>query len=189
MGNKVVTFTEDQFNAYQDCTYFTKKDILRIFQRFHKLNPNVIPVEMSEVIASTLKVSTCFLEEMPEFKANPFNKRIFRVFSSDGSSHLTFNEFLDMFSVFSDAAPRELKISYAFKIYDFDEDKELGRNDLHKTLRCLSRNELTEEEMSFVVNKVLEEGDLDDKGSLSYMEFEHIISRDPDFLSMFHIRI
>lgn len=37
---------------------------------------------------------------------------------------------------------------------DFDEDKELGRNDLHKTLRCLSRNELTEEEMSFVVNKV-----------------------------------
>ena len=28
----------------------------------------------------------------------------------------------------------------------------------------------------------MEEGDLDEKGSLSYMEFEHIISRDPDFL-------
>ena len=37
---------------------------------------------------------------------------------------------------------------------DFDEDNEIGRSDLNKILRCLTRNELTEKEMSFVVDKV-----------------------------------
>lgn len=30
--------------------------------------------------------------------------------------------------------------------------------------------------------QVLEEADLDDDGMLSYIEFEHVISRAPDFL-------
>ena len=30
---------------------------------------------------------------------------------------MTFDDFLDMFSVFSEAAPRDVKVVYAFKIY------------------------------------------------------------------------
>ena len=37
---------------------------------------------------------------------------------------------------------------------DFDGDSFLNRIDLERTLRCLTRNELTEEEVSFVVEKV-----------------------------------
>lgn len=29
MGNKVATFTEEQLEDYQDCTFFTRKEILR----------------------------------------------------------------------------------------------------------------------------------------------------------------
>lgn len=29
MGNKVATFSEEQLEDYQDCTYFTRKEILR----------------------------------------------------------------------------------------------------------------------------------------------------------------
>ena len=50
-------------------------------------------------------------------KENPFRKRICEVFSEDGLGHLTFDDFLDMFSVFSEAAPRDVKSVYAFKIY------------------------------------------------------------------------
>ena len=32
--------------------------------------------------------------------------------------------------------------------------------------------------------QVLEEADLDDDGMLSYVEFEHVISRAPDFLKL-----
>lgn len=37
---------------------------------------------------------------------------------------------------------------------DFDGDNYLGKEDLRSTLRCLTRNELSEEEVEFVVEKV-----------------------------------
>ena len=54
---------------------------------------------------------------MPELTENPFKRRILRVFSEDGSGDLTFDDFLDMFSVFSEAAPQKLRMRYAFRIY------------------------------------------------------------------------
>lgn len=48
---------------------------------------------------------------------NPFRQRIAQVFSEDGDGHMTLDNFLDMFSVMSEMAPRDLKAYYAFKIY------------------------------------------------------------------------
>lgn len=48
---------------------------------------------------------------------NPFCERICQVFSEDGTGALSFEDFLDLFSVLSEVAPRELKTVYAFKIY------------------------------------------------------------------------
>lgn len=48
---------------------------------------------------------------------NPFRQRIAQVFSDDGDGHMTLDNFLDMFSVMSEMAPRDLKAYYAFKIY------------------------------------------------------------------------
>jgi Ca2+-binding EF-hand superfamily protein len=56
-------------------------------------------------------------------------------------------------------------------------------------LHLLTRNELTPEEITQVCEKVIEESDVDGDGKLSFMEFEHVITRAPDFLSTFHIRI
>lgn len=53
------------------------------------------------------------------FKVNPFKERIVKVFSSStsGDDSMTFEDFLDMMSVFSDNAPVSIKIEYAFRIY------------------------------------------------------------------------
>lgn len=51
------------------------------------------------------------------FQENPFRNRIVESFSEDGQGNLSFNDFVDMFSVLSEMAPRELKAIYAFKIY------------------------------------------------------------------------
>ena len=48
---------------------------------------------------------------------NPFRERICDVFSSAGDGGLTFEDFLDMMSVFSDQAPKNVKVEYAFRIY------------------------------------------------------------------------
>lgn len=189
MGNKITTFTEEQIDAYQDCTFFTRKEILRLFKRFQGLYPEHVPMDMTKGQTSEVKIPPTIIETMPELKENPFRLRLCEVFSEDGTGHMSFDDFIDMFSVMSEAAPREIKTVYAFKMYDFDGDNFLNRDDLEKTLICLTRKELLQEEISFVVEKVLEETDLDDDGMLSYIEFEHVISRSPEFLNIFHIRI
>ncbi|XP_041367276.1 calcium and integrin-binding family member 3-like [Gigantopelta aegis] len=189
MGNTVTTFTQDQLEAYQDCTFFTRKDILRIFRRYQELAPDIIPFDMTSNESSQLKIPVDIIENMPELKENPFRRQICEVFSDDSTGDMSFDDFLDMFSIFSEAAPRDIKTVYAFRIYDFDHDNSLGKEDLEKTLSALTAGELNEDEVTFVVDKVLEEVDLDDDGCLSYIEFEHVISRAPDFLNTFHIRI
>lgn len=47
---------------------------------------------------------------------NPFNDQIMKVFSLSGDG-ITFEDFLDMMSVFSDRAPQSVKAEYAFRIY------------------------------------------------------------------------
>uniref|UniRef100_A0A670K1X9 EF-hand domain-containing protein n=1 Tax=Podarcis muralis TaxID=64176 RepID=A0A670K1X9_PODMU len=53
------------------------------------------------------------------FQANPFRHRICHVFSTtdDREGGLSFEDFLDMLSVFSDSATPEIKSHYAFRIF------------------------------------------------------------------------
>ncbi|TRY86906.1 hypothetical protein DNTS_009025 [Danionella cerebrum] len=116
------------------------------------------------------------------FQENPFRNRIVESFSEDGQGNLSFNDFVDMFSVLSEMAPRELKAIYAFKIYDFNVDNYICKEDLEKTLNKLTKEELTPEEVNLVCEKAIEEADLDGDNKLSFADFENMISRAPDFL-------
>ncbi|XP_029845112.2 calcium and integrin-binding family member 3 [Ixodes scapularis] len=189
MGNKIATFTDEQLEDYQDCTYFTRKEILRVQKRFRELDSQRVPEVMTGNEAHTIDVPMEKIEKMSELKENPFRQRICKVFSHDGSGNMTFDDFLDMLSVFSEPSPRDVKVFYAFRIYDYDEDQMLGPSDIEKATVALTRNQLTPEEVQIVVEKVLEEADMDDDGKLSFTEFEHVITRAPDFISAFHVRI
>ncbi|XP_037674453.1 calcium and integrin-binding family member 3 isoform X2 [Choloepus didactylus] len=128
-------------------------------------------------------------EQLEEYQDNPFRQRIAQVFSEDGDGHMSLNNFLDMFSVMSEMAPRDLKAYYAFKIYDFNGDDYICADDLGQTLGRLTRGELSADEVRLVCEKVLDEADGDHDGRLSLEDFQNMILRAPDFLSTFHIRI
>lgn len=74
-------------------------------------------------------------------------------------------------------------------VSDFDGDQHIGPGDIEAALRLLTHSELSPEEVAQVCEKAVEEADVDGDGKLSYMEFEHVILRAPDFLSTFHIRL
>ncbi|XP_013930534.1 PREDICTED: calcium and integrin-binding family member 2 isoform X1 [Thamnophis sirtalis] len=187
MGNKQTTFTPEQLDAYQDVTFFTRKEILRLFDKYRDLAPQLVPQDYTR--KPSVKLPYELIASMPELKDNPFRQRIAEVFSEDGEGNMSLDDFLDMFSVMSEMAPRDLKAYYAFKIYDFNEDNYICKSDLEKTVNKLTRRELTPEEVSLVCNKVIDEADLDNDGRLSLEDFQHMIVRAPDFLSTFHIRI
>ncbi|XP_026851421.2 calcium and integrin-binding family member 2-like isoform X1 [Electrophorus electricus] len=187
MGSKQTTFRDDQLDEYQDCTFFTSKEILRLHGRFRELAPNLVPLDYTNNPDITL--TSCLITAMPELKENPFRQRIVETFSEDGSGDLSFSDFVDMFSILSEMAPLDLKITYAFKIYDFNMDGFLCEQDVEEVVHRLTGEELKPEERKLVSHRVMEEADLDGDGKLSLTDFENMISKAPDFISTFHIRI
>ncbi|XP_026571746.1 calcium and integrin-binding family member 4 [Pseudonaja textilis] len=126
--------------------------------------------------SGTVDISSILLLRM-----NPFRDRICKVFSTDG--YFTFEDILGMASVFSYLACPTLKIEYAFRIYDFNNDGFVDEEDLQNVIRRLiHKNNLSEEEIVSLANHILEEADLDNDRMLSLAEFEHAMIKSPDFL-------
>nr|XP_053630460.1 calcium and integrin-binding protein 1-like [Cherax quadricarinatus] len=64
------------------------------------------------------------------------------------------------------------------------------RRDLEETItKLVSPQRFSPGDMEALVSRVLEEADLDDDGMLAFAEFEHVISKSPDFADSFRIRL
>lgn len=184
MGNSQSIFTEEELADYKELTYLTKTEILHVHRRFTQLNKEA--VKMSK----NAKLSQEDIVKIPELKVNPFKDRICKVFSSSRDGDMTFEDFLDMMSVFSVEAPKQVKVDCAFKIYDFDEDDMISMDDLMEVINRLTGSQkLEKDEVQLLAENIMKEADLDSDGFLSFPEFEHIISKSPDFLNSFVIRL
>ncbi|XP_012892559.1 PREDICTED: calcium and integrin-binding protein 1, partial [Dipodomys ordii] len=161
--------------------------------RAHKRFCELLPREHVSVEESLqARVSLEQILSLPELKANPFKERICKVFSTSPTrDSLSFEDFLDLLSVFSDTATPDIKSHYAFRIFDFDDDGTLDREDLSRLVNCLTGEgedtRLSAVEMKQLIDNILEESDIDRDGTINLSEFQHVISRSPDFASSFKI--
>uniref|UniRef100_A0A3P8V0F2 Calcium and integrin-binding family member 2 n=1 Tax=Cynoglossus semilaevis TaxID=244447 RepID=A0A3P8V0F2_CYNSE len=177
MGNKQTTFTDEQLEAFQ----VKRVDYhLQLHSRYRELAPHLVPLDYTN--NPDISVPPTLIVTMPELKENPFRERIVETFSEDGQGNQSFNDFVDMFSAFCETSPRELKMIYAFKIYDYNRDSFICKEDLKKTLNKLTKGDLTPEEVMLVCDKAMEEADLDGDNKLSFADFENMISKAPDFI-------
>ncbi|KAJ8726071.1 hypothetical protein PYW07_000769 [Mythimna separata] len=185
MGQGKSQFTEEELQDYEDLTYFTKKEVLYAHQKFKALAPEKVGHNKNA------KLPMLKILQYPELRVNPFRDRICKVFSSSNDGDCTFEDFLDMMSVFSEMAPKAVKAEHAFRIFDFDGDDMIGVSDLREVIERLCGPELKlgDSEIQQLVQNVLEEADLDDDGALSFAEFEHIIDKSSDFCHAFRIRL
>ncbi|NXS57084.1 CIB1 protein, partial [Brachypteracias leptosomus] len=182
MGGSASLLPRDALGEYQELTFLSKQEILLAYKRFSEL----LPREQREN-ASTTRVPKSQILTLPELRANPFQHRICHVFSTseEGDDSISFEDFLDMLSVFSDSAPPDVKSHYAFRIFDFDDDGTLDRKDLEKLVSCLTgqgeESRLSRAEMEQLIRNILEESDIDKDGTINLSEFQHVVSRSPDF--------
>ena len=144
----------------------------------------VKPLKIHKIFSGLTK-STMILSKdqflgLPELKNNPFKFRIFDVFCENGE-HVSFREFVHFLSVFSDEASIEIKSYFAFLIYDANEDDFLDFDDLNYVIESIAGSELTFKEIKVCIDRILHEADTDGDKKLSYVEFEHIIQRSPNF--------
>ncbi|KAM4866664.1 calcium and integrin-binding family member 4 isoform 2-T2 [Thomomys bottae] len=161
----------EDLEEYQALTFLTRNEILCIHDTFLKLCP----------VGKCYKEVTLTMEQV-----NPFRDRICKVFSHNNV--FSFEDVLGMASVFSEQACPSLKIEYAFRIYDFNENGFIDEEDLQKiVLRLLDSDDVSEDLMTDLIHHVLSEADLDNDNMLSFSEFEHAMAKSPDFMTSFRI--
>ncbi|XP_048749625.1 calcium and integrin-binding protein 1-like [Ostrea edulis] len=186
MGNKesVPVFTEDELRMYRDLTVFSKNEIRHVYQKFQALGTKDKPVTRDS------KIPREDLYRLKELRINPFKDRMVTVFSSSKDGSMTFEDFLDMMSVFSEKSTKQIKAEYVFRIYDFDEDGYLGWEDIRTVISLLTGEEkLKETDMYQLIENMYNEGDVDDDGTLSFVEFENMMDNCPDIVRNFRFRL
>jgi len=168
-------------------------------------------VEATDASEGNVKVTMRAVISQPEFAYNPFAESLCRIFTSEepGSEtygDLDFDEFVDLYNVLSPRAKKETKIQTAFRLYDFNGDGYLDPDDLKQLLRLMvttqtapkgspeyddevGRQELSDDEMDEISERVMRECDIDGNGRLSYAEFAKVLGRLPDFQSKFRVFI
>ena len=91
--------------------FYELLSLFRAHQKFKALAPEKVGHNKNA------KLSMSKMFQYPELKVNPFRDRICKIFSSSQDGDCTFEDFLDMMSVFSEKAPRSVKAEHAFRIY------------------------------------------------------------------------
>lgn len=174
---------KEHINDTQKLIYLSKKQINKLYKQFCSYEP-----DMDDPLNPVLPGTYSYL--IPELRVNPLKDRIIKVFSMQDPD-VTFDSLLDMMSVFSIDAPFELKTHYAFRIIDFDDDNMLSEEDLRELLNRMkpTNHALSEEDSTEIIESTFFEADSDADGFITYSEFERLISKSPDFLHSFHIRI
>ena len=89
------------------------------------------------------------LRLIPALAFCPFLEELLKVFSEDGSGFLHFEEFLNLYSVFSSACPTETKIRYAWCIYDLNATGDIGLDEVQALVMQLLGVNLKELKESF----------------------------------------
>lgn len=123
------------------------------------------------------------MAKLPQLQYNHLSSRLVSVLTSamPQADRISFKDFVIALAVFAPDARRDTKLRFAFKAFDVDGDSLLGRSDLMELLRCLtptggSAQAMTQETMDMVVDKAMQEVDMDGDGALSYDEFVKAIA-------------
>lgn len=123
MGNSQSShpFSHEQMEEFVDCTFFTKREIIRHLNYPHH---RLYHYYQDHEDPSLNQITKDNFLNLHQIAVNPFKERIFSVFSSNGEG-ITFDDFLDLFSAFSQDATIDVKTRTAFKIYgkNFNNDK------------------------------------------------------------------
>ena len=136
MGNLPNYFNKEQLELYSICSYFTELEVRQLYKKFSDISPEKIDPVIGDAQS---RITFDEALKLKELRACPFGRRLCEVFTTDENEEgLNFEDFLDMMSVFSDRAPWNIKTTYAFKIFDFDNDNKISVTDIECAILCLT---------------------------------------------------
>ncbi|KAL0478881.1 hypothetical protein AKO1_010735, partial [Acrasis kona] len=138
--------------------------------------------EVFQSLGALKKDSVLPIEEVQKLKCltcNPFKDKICQLFASSDDG-FTFEDFLDMCSVFSKQATFEVKARVMFHVFDKDDDGQLSEEDVtalisrlvDKYMTASTKRNVKDISIPAAAAKVFEECDIDGNKKISLNEFK-----------------
>ncbi|XP_026741542.1 calcium and integrin-binding protein 1-like [Trichoplusia ni] len=183
--------TEDLLEDYTSLTYLSKGEILYLMKKFYSIDPDMINNNYHHRFSKEE-----IIKKFHVLKNNPFQDRIFAVFSSERDDCFSFEDMIDLCSVMSAECSAEVKATWAFRIFDLDEDNQISAKDISRIVDRLTwnindnrDNYIDRESKLKIANVILSEINLDNSGTIGMNEFKLIMARIPEFTSSFYFRL
>ncbi|VDO81751.1 unnamed protein product [Heligmosomoides polygyrus] len=135
-------------------------ELRRLARRFKKLD-----------IDGSGSLSVEEFMSLPELQQNPLVQRVIDIFDEDGNGEVDFREFIQGISQFSVKGDKNVKLKFAFRIYDIDRDGFISNGELFQVLKMMVGNNLKDSQLQQIVDKTILFHDKDGDGRISFQEF------------------
>nr|XP_022911949.1 calcium and integrin-binding protein 1-like [Onthophagus taurus] len=185
-SSQSIQIPKSKMEDYLKWTYLNEKEILTLYEKFESCfytnrDPNFI-------LEQRIHVKEIF-EKIPQIKYNIFCDRIIIVFSSKQDGCFSFEDLLDFFSVMSDKCPVQVKARWAYKLFDFNNQKEINPDDIRVLIKRLtssnSDQKLSDDDVENILQVIMSKMDVEDNNSIGCHEFEHVLKNLSHFESAF----
>ncbi|XP_067413412.1 calcineurin B homologous protein 2-like isoform X2 [Emydura macquarii macquarii] len=154
-------------------TGFSQATVVRLYDRFQALD--------KEQKGSLSKHD---LQGIGELAVNPLGDRIINAFFKEGEERTDFRSFIRVLAHFrpvEEGKPKEAshlepmnsrlsKLQFAFQLYDQDRDGKISRAEMLQVLQLMVGIEVTEEQLACIVERTIQEADLDGDGAISFAD-------------------
>lgn len=142
------------------CSNFDGYELRRLARRFKKLDLDG---------SGTLSVEEFM--SLPELQQNPLVQRVIDIFDLDENGEVDFSEFIHGISQFSVKGDKNVKLRFAFRIYDMDKDGYISNGELFQVLKMMVGTNLKDSQLQQIVDKTILYHDKDRDGRISFDEF------------------
>jgi len=146
------------------CSNFDAYELRRLARRFKKLD-----------LDGSGSLSVDEFMSLPELQQNPLVQRVIDIFDEDGNGEVDFREFIQGISQFSVKGDKNIKLKFAFRIYDMDRDGYISNGELFQVLKMMVGNNLKDSQLQQIVDKTILFHDKDGDGKISFDEFCDVV--------------
>lgn len=160
-------------------TSFSVNDVEALYILYKKLSSSIIDDGLIHKEEFLQALFSCSLRQ------NLFAERLFDLFDLKSNGIIEFGEFVRSLSIFHPKAPKEDKITFAFKVYDLKNTGYIERDELKDmVLAILQESNLTlpNDAIEEIVYKTIQEADLNGDGRIDPNEWKKLVMRYPSLI-------